>query len=230
MDDLRLDLRQALRSFAKNPAFSAVVVLTLALGIGANTAIFSLMDQVLVRQLPVKDPERLVLLDAPGAFSGRSSSHSNTFIPLSHPMFERLRDRDSPFSSMLAEFTTDIHLGAAGQTDDVHGDLVSGGYFDALGLRPAVGRLFTKDDDRVPGGHPLVVLGHGFWQRRFASDPAIVGSAVRVNDHPMTVIGVAPAGFHGIEVGQPVDVYVPLAMQVEVMPTWPKALGDWRTR
>jgi predicted permease len=230
MDDLRLDLRQALRSFAKNPAFTAVVVLTLALGIGANTAIFSLMDQVLVRLLPVKDAQRLVLLDGPGSFSGRTSSHSNTFIPMSHPMFERLRDGNTVFAGMLAEYTTSIHLGEGGQTDDVRADLVSGTYFETLGLAPAAGRLFTREDDRVAGGHPVVVLGHGFWTRRFAADRGVIGRTVRVNDHPMTVVGVGPPGFHGIEVGESVDVYVPLAMQQQVQPTWPKALGDWRTR
>ncbi|HEU0093164.1 MAG TPA: ABC transporter permease, partial [Vicinamibacteria bacterium] len=230
MDDLRLDVRQALRSFVKNPAFTAVVVLTLALGIGANTAIFSLMDQVMMRLLPVKDPQRLVVLQSPGPFSGRSSSHSNTLVPMSHPMFEHLRDGSTVFQGVLAEFTAAIHLGEGGQTDDVQGDLVSGAYFETLGLRPALGRLFTRDDDRVPGGHPVVVLGHGFWTRRFAADRGVLGRSVRVNDQPMTVIGVAPAGFHGIEVGGSVDVYVPLAMQQQVLPTWPRALGDWRTR
>ena len=230
MDELRINIRYALRSFAKNPAFTAVVVLTLALGIGANTAIFSLMDQVLLRLLPVKDPNRLVILQGPGPFSGRASSHSNTLHVLSHPMFEHLRDQSTVFSGVLAEFTASIHLGEGGQTDDVHGDLVSGTYFETLGLQPALGRLFTRDDDRVPGGHPIVVLGHGFWTRRFAADRGIVGRSLRVNDTPMTVIGVAPPGFHGIEVGESVDVYVPLAMQQQVLPTWPRALGDWRTR
>ena len=230
MDHLRLDLRQALRTFVKNPGFTGVVVLTLALGIGANTAIFSLLDQVLVRLLPVKAPERLVLLHGPGSFSGRVSSHSNSFEPMSHPMFERLRDGNSIFAGMLAEYTTSVHLGDGGRTEDVHGDLVSGTYFEALGLKPALGRLFTREDDRVAGAHPLVVLGHGFWTRHFGADPGVVGRTVRVNDHPMTIVGVAPAGFHGIEVGESVEVYVPLAMQQQVMPTWPKALGDWRTR
>jgi len=231
MDDLRLDIRQALRGFLKNPAFTAVVVLTLALGIGANTAIFSLMDQVLVRLLPVKEPARLVLLHAPGPFSGRMSSHYNSFLPLSGPMFERLRDGNTVFDGMLAEYPSAVHFGAGGQTDDVRGDLVSGTYFDTLGLRPAAGRLFTRDDDRVAGAHPVVVISHGYWTRRFAANPSVIGSTVRVNDHPMTVVGVAPAGFHGIEVGETTDVYVPLAMQKQVLPTWPadRGIGDWRT-
>ncbi|HUG52050.1 MAG TPA: ABC transporter permease [Vicinamibacteria bacterium] len=230
MDDLRLDLRQALRSFTKNPTFTAVVVLTLALGIGANTAIFSLLDQVLVRPLPVAKPEQLVLLHGPGAFSGSSSSHANSFTPLSHAMFERLRAGNTVFTNVLAEWSMAVHLTAGGQTTDVRGDLVSGTYFETLGLAPWRGRLFTAEDDRVPGGHPVVVLGHGFWTRRFAADPGLVGQTVRVNDHAMTVVGVAPPGFHGITVGESVDLYVPLAMQAQVLPTWPKALGDWRIR
>ncbi|HEU0105138.1 MAG TPA: ABC transporter permease, partial [Vicinamibacteria bacterium] len=230
MEKLMQDLRYAVRSLLASPGFTVIAVLTLALGIGANTAIFSLMDQVMMRLLPVKDPGRLVLVQGPGPFSGRASSHSNTVQTMSHPMFEHLRDAGTVFSGVLAEYTASIHLGDGGQTDDVHGDLVSGTYFETLGLRPALGRLFTPDDDRVPGGHPVVVLGHGFWTRRFAADRGVLGRSLRVNDTAMTVIGVAPAGFHGIEVGESVDVYVPLAMQQQVLPTWPRALGDWRTR
>ncbi len=112
----------------------------------------------------------------------------------------------------------------------MNGDLVSGTFFEVLGVKAAAGRLFTAEDDRTPGAHPVVVLGHGFWTRRFAADPKIVGRAVSVNSHPMTVIGVAAPGFHGIEVGQSVDVYVPLMMQAQVLPTWERGLGDWRTR
>ena len=159
MDELGINIRQALRSFVKNPAFTAVVVLTLALGIGANTAIFSLMDQVLLRLLPVKDPDRLVILQGPGPISGRVSSHFNTLQTMSHPMFEAPPRSEAPCSPACSrEYTASIHLGEGGQTDDVHGDLVSGHLFrDA---RPASRRraaCSTRDDDRVPGGHPVVV-------------------------------------------------------------------------
>ena len=229
MDDLGQDLRLALRAFVKNPAFTAVVVLTLALGIGANTAIFTLMDQVLLRFLPVEDPERLVILDAPGQFSGSSHSH-NQLAPISHPMFEGLRDRNTVFAGVLAHYTAPVHLTSGSQTDSVNGDLVSGTFFDVLGLKPAAGRLFTPDDDRIPGGHPVVVLSHGFWTRRFGGDPKVVGQTVRVNDHPMTVIGVSPRGFHGVEVGEAEDVFVPIMMQAQVIPTWDRGVGDWRAR
>ncbi len=229
MDDLGQDLRLAFRSFVKSPAFTAVVVLTLALGIGANTAIFTLMDQVLLRLLPVDDPERLVILDAPGQFSGSSHSH-NQLAPISHPMFEGLRDRNTVFAGVLAHYTAPVHLTSGSQTDSVNGDLVSGTFFDVLGLKPAAGRLFTPDDDRIPGGHPVVVLSHGFWTRRFGGDPKVVGQTVRVNDHPMTVIGVSPRGFHGVEVGEAEDVFVPIMMQAQVIPTWDRGVGDWRAR
>jgi predicted permease len=230
MDDLGQDLRLALRAFVKNPAFTLVVVLTLALGIGANTAIFTLMDQVLLRLLPVEDPERLVILDGPGTSSGSTHRHSNTLTPLSHPMFEGLRDRNAVFDGVLAHYTTPLHLTVGSQTDAVNGDLVSGTFFQVLGVKPAAGRLLTPEDDRVPGGHPVVVLSHGFWTRRFGGDPKVVGQAVRVNDQPMTVVGIGPPGFHGVEVGESVDVFVPLMMQPQVIPTWSRGIGEWRVR
>jgi predicted permease len=230
MFEVQQDLRYALRGFVRTPAFTLVVVLTLALGIGANAAIFGLADQILLRTLPVRAPERLVLLHAPGPFSGASHNHNDNLEPLSHPMFEALRDRNQVFSGVLAHYAVPVHLTAGSDTESVSGDLVSGTFFDVLGVEPSVGRLFHADDDRAPGAHPLVVLGHEYWTRRFGSDPAVVGRGVRVNGTPMTVIGVAPRGFHGIEVGESMDLYVPLMMQHEVLPTWPRGLGDWRTR
>ena len=230
MDDLGQDLRYALRTLASKPGFTLVVVLTLALGIGANTAIFTLMDQVLFRLLPVKEPERLVVVDAPGPFSGQSHNHSDTLTPMSHPLFLELRDKSGAFEGALAEYTTPLHVSVGNQTDPVDGVLVSGTFFDVLGLRPAAGRLLGADDDRTPGAHPVVVLGHGFWTRRFAADPRAVGQTLLVNGQRMTVVGVAPAGFHGIDVGESPDVYVPLMMLPQVVPTWTRGLGDWRVR
>ncbi len=230
MGGLWTDLKLAARVFRKSPAFVAIVVVTIALGSGANTAIFTLLDQVMLRFLPVERPDRLVVLHAPGAFSGWTSQQSDTVIPISHPMFEGLRDRTPAFAGVLAHYPSSVHLSVGGQVDDVDGDMVSGSFFQVLGLRPALGRLFTPEDDRVPSGHPVVVLGHAFFQRRFGGDAGVVGRTVSINNHPMTVVGVAPPGFDGIEVGGPVDVYVPLAMQQEVRPTWGKRLGEWRSR
>jgi predicted permease len=224
------DLRLALRVFWNSPAFAAIVVLTLALGSGANTAIFTLLDQVMLRPLPVERPDRLVVLSAPGPFSGWSSNESETLMPLSQPVYEGLRDRTAAFQGALAHYWTSFHLSVDGQTENVSGDMVSGSFFPVLGLRAARGRLFTPDDDRTPSAHPVVVLGHGFFERRFGGDPAVVGRTVSVNNHPMTVVGVAPRGFNGAELSTAIDVYVPLAMQREVAPTWGNRLGDWRSR
>ncbi len=230
MDDFSQDLRYALRTLAKNPGFAAVVIVTLALGIGANTAIFSLLDQVLLRLLPVQEPERLVVLDAPGAFSGSSHVQSDTLTPISHPMFEALRDRSEVFENVLAHYSAPVHLTAGATTENASADIVSGSYFPTLGLKPAHGRLLGPQDDQDNGAHAVVVLGHGFWSRRFGADPKLVGQPVLVNSQPMVVVGVAPLGFTGIEIGSEVDVYVPLAMLHQAIPNWPRGLDDWRTR
>jgi predicted permease len=230
MEDIGQDLKFALRALVKNPGFTLVVVLTLALGIGANTAIFSLMDQILLRLLPVKEPERLVLLSGPGAFSGTVSSHSDTVEPFSHPMYEGLRDKNTVFDGVLGEYSTAVHLTVGKDTENVRADLVSGTFFEVLGLAPAAGRLFTPSDDKTPGGHPVVVLSHAYWVRRFGGAASAVGQTVGVNNEPMTIVGVAPRGFHGVEVGEPVDVFVPLMMQARVIPTWLRGVGDWRAR
>jgi predicted permease len=230
MEMLRQDVRFALRSFAKSPGFTSVVVLTLALGIGANAAIFGLMDQVMFRLLPVRDPGRLVILNAPGEFSGRTSTQSDNLTPISLPMYEGLRDHNTVFSGMLAHWLTAVHFADGPQTENVDADLVSGTYFGVLGLAPATGRLIGPEDDRTPGAHPVVVLGHRFFQSRLGGDPGVVGRSVRINGHPMTVIGVAPAGFHGVEVGSSVDLFIPIAMQAQVLPHWKPVHGDWRSR
>ena len=230
MNGFGQDLKVACRVFWKSPAFAAIVVLTLALGSGVNTAIFTLLDQVMLRALPVARPDRLVVLHAPGPFSGWSEVNSDTVIPMSHPMFEGLRDRTAAFSGALAHAGASVHLTVDGATEAVRGDMVSGGFFEVLGLRAAHGRLLTPDDDRVPSGHPVVVIGHGYFERRFGGDASVVGRSVNVNNHPMTIVGVAPPGFHGVEVGSAVDVYAPLAMQQELQPTWGKRTGDWRSR
>jgi predicted permease len=230
MNGLGQDLKLALRVLWKSPAFAGIVILTLALGSGANAAIFTLLDQVMLRALPVERPERLVVLSAPGPFSGWSSIQSDTVIPLSQPAYEGLRDRTPAFQGALAHYWAGFHLSVDGQTENVSGDMVSGSFFQVLGLRPAHGRLFTPDDDRTPSRHPVVVLGHAFFERRFGGDPAVVGRTVAVNNHAMTVVGVAPRGFNGVELGTAIDVYVPLAMQNEVQPTWGNRLGEWRSR
>ena len=157
MSTLIQDLRYAVRTLTRTPAFTIVVVLTLALGIGANTAIFSLMDQVLLRLLPVKDPRELVQLDGPGTFRGRTSN-ARTF---SHPMYRDLRDRNDVFTGLVARTPATATLTYRGQTERVDAELISGNTFAVLGVQPMLGRALTDDDDRVPGAHPVVVLSYG---------------------------------------------------------------------
>jgi predicted permease len=216
MDTLRQDLTYALRTLRRNPGFASVVILTLGLGIGANAAIFTILDQVLLRQLPVQKPDELVMLDGPGPFSGRTHN-DHTF---SYPMYQDIRDRNQVMSGVLARFPASITLTYKGQAERADSEAVSGNYFDVLGVRPALGRLLSPDDDRAPGGHPVVVLTHGFWQRRFSRDTSILNQTLHVNGTPMTVVGVAPRGFVGTDVVSAPDVFVPLMMKGQITPTW----------
>jgi putative ABC transport system permease protein len=216
MQSIWRDIRHTARALRKTPGFTAVVLFTLALGIGANTAIFSLMDQVILRSLPVRDPSQLVLLDGPGAFQGRTFN-AQTF---SYPMYSDFRDQNRVFSGLLARFPAAMTVGWKGQAERVQGDLVSGNYFDVLGVRPALGRVFTAADDRIPGAHPVAVLSYGFWQRRFAGDPSVLNQTLTVNGHPLTIVGVSASGFSGVQVGTSSDVMVPLMMKPLMTPTW----------
>jgi predicted permease len=216
MVNLSQNIRHAASTLLKAPAFTVIVVSTLALGIGANTAIFSLTDQVLLRLLPVKDPQQLVLLDGPGAFQGRAFN-DGTF---SFPMYRDFRDQTTVFSGVIARFPAPLTMTATGgQAERVNGELVTGNFFDVLGVRPLVGRLFTPDDDRTPGGHPVAVLTHDYWARRFASDPGVLNRTIALNGMPMTIIGVVPPGFHGIVIGESPDVMVPVMMKAQMTPT-----------
>jgi predicted permease len=216
MDWLTHDLRYASRTLVKAPGFTSIVVLTLALGIGANTAIFTLMDQVLVRALPVQDPASLVTFDAPGPNHGRfEGDHAFSF-----PMYVDFRDRNTVFSDVFARFPIALTMLHENRSERVKGDLVTGTYFRALGLHAAAGRLFGPSDDVVPGGHPIAVLSHGFWLRRFGGTQAIIGRTIRLNGQPMTVVGVGPAGFNGTDTGRAPDVFVPVAMKAQMTPTY----------
>ena len=215
------DLRYALRTLLKAPAFTIVVVLTLALGIGANAAIFSLTDQVLLRLLPVQDPEQLVLLDGPGAFQGRTFNNG-TF---SYPMYRDFRDQNTVFSGVFARFPTPLTLMTNGQAERVSAELVTGNYFETLGAKAHLGRTLTPDDDRTPGGHPIVVLSHNYWMRRFAGDPAVLNQTITLNGLPMTIVGVTSPGFYGVVVGENPDVMVPVMMKKLMTPTWDDLLN-----
>lgn len=210
------DLKHALRVLRKNPAFTTVVVLTLGLGIGANASIFSLMDQVLLRSLPVRNPGELVQLDGPGAFRGRTFN-AQTF---SYPMYKDFRDRNEVFTGVLGRFPTAMTVVWNGQSERASGELVSGNFFEVLGVRPEVGRLFNEADDRTPGAHPVAVLSHGFWSRRFGADPSVLNQTLVVNGHALTIVGVSARGFNGLQIGSNADVMVPLMMKAQMTPTW----------
>jgi putative ABC transport system permease protein len=226
MTNLWQDIRFGLRMLGKNPGFSAIAVLTLALGIGANTAIFSLINQILLRQLPVRNPSEIVVLHAPGPVTGHVSDDGDYSESFSYLMYKGLREGGASVCDMLARYRFDASIADHGKTERGSGELVSGNYFEVLGVRPAIGRVFTLDDDRVPGGHPLVVLSHSYWTRHFGGDPGVLNKSVLVNNVEMTVIGVSRAGFSGVQVGQNPDIFVPMMMASQ-MTTGRDTLEGW---
>jgi predicted permease len=213
------DLRFALRMLRKNPGFACVVIAILALGIGANAAIFSLTDKVLVQFLPATNPDQLVLLATSDQRSGAEGSFS-----FSYPMYQDLRDKNDVFSGVLARGGAQMNISYADQTEPVGADLVSGNYFQVLGVRPWAGRLLTQDDDRTPSAHPVAVISYRFWERRFGKDPSIVGKTILANEYPLTVIGVTPPGFYGVYLSSTPDVWVPLMMTPVFNPLPPTRL------
>jgi len=220
METLWQDLRYGIRHLRTHPGFTLVAVMTLALGIGANTAIFSLTDQILLRLLPVQKPEELVVLRSPGPKTGHVSSDGDDAASFSYPLYKDLRDRNNVFSGLLARYAVSLSVAGEGQTERARGELVSGNYFDVLGVRAALGRVFTNDDDRLPGAHPVVVLSHGYWTRRLGADPTMLNKTLVVNGTPMTVIGVARAGFYGVQVGEMPEVFIPMTMKAQITPNW----------
>ena len=222
------DFSFSLRTLLRSPIFAAVAVVSLALGIGANTAIFSLVDQVILRLLPVRNPQSLVLLHREYNLDG-SSTADNYESVFSFPMYRELRDYASCFDGVIARTGSSVTLIDNGAAESVDADIVSGNFFNVLGVAPAAGRLFTTDDDRTPGAHPVVVLSHRFWAKRFAAAPSVVGRKLAVNGTPMTVIGVAAVGFNGIFSGNDPDLYMPLMEQRVMKPTW-DALDDAQFR
>ncbi len=219
--ELAGDLRLAARGLAKSPGFTLAVVLSLALGIGANTAVFSLIDALLLKSLPVAEPGRLVALgDTSRVYSLSQGSLRSDLASV--PMYERLRDQNRVFTGLFASGRTGrLRLGetSSGAGEWVRGRLVSGNYFAVLGVSAFLGRTFTGADERGgPGSAPYVVLSHEYWQRHFGSDPGIVGKALVLNGYPLTVVGVGPPGFFGEIVGRPSDLWIPLVMQPSVEP------------
>ncbi len=221
------DFRFALRTLRRGPLFGAVAVLSLALGIGANASIFSLLEQVLYRSLPVRDPRALVVFHADDHSSGtRSSDNSQTVF--SYPMYQDLRDRAQALSGVAARAGAPVSVSWNGQTERARAEIVSGNLFEVLGVSAAIGRTLTAEDDGAPGAHPVVMLSHDYWVRRFAADPGVLNQKVAINGHPMVVVGVAPERFRGVLSGEDPEVLAPIAMKRELTPTW-DGLTDRRT-
>jgi putative ABC transport system permease protein len=210
-----LNLKFALRTLFKTPFVTIVAIASLALGIGANAAIFSLFNQILLRPLPVPEADRLVNLAAPGPKPGSQScgQAGDCDSVFSYAMFRDLERVQTPFTGIAAHLPFGANLSAHGQTENGQGLLVSGGYFRVLGLAPAVGRLLASDDDKTPGESHVVVLGYTYWQRRFGEDPGAVGQPLIVNGQTMTIVGVAPRGFDGTTLGVRPQVYAPITMR-----------------
>lgn len=216
MGDVWADLRYAVRTLGRSPLFATVAILSLALGIGANTAVFTLLDQVVLRLLPVKNPQELVLLTSRGSHYG-SNTGANA---LSYPMYKDFRDQNQVFSGVLCRYMLPLSVGVEGQTERLAGELVSGNYFEVLGVGAAIGRTITPDDDRESGAQPVAVLSYDYWLERFGRDPQIVGKELIVNGHKLTIIGVSEKGFDGTEVGFPPKMRIPVAMKKEMTPGW----------
>ncbi|HEY6390630.1 MAG TPA: ABC transporter permease, partial [Bryobacteraceae bacterium] len=222
MNGLWQDLRFAARTLLARPGFLIVALLSLGLGIGANTAIFSLIDAVMLRILPVSHPERLVLLTDPG-WSGVAveTTERGTRNVLSYPEFEQLRVHNSVFSGMFAAQSAlsdlEVLTGRGQQSVKAHVQLVSGEFFDVLGVQPILGRAFTPQEDRVQGANPVGVISYGFWQREFSGDASVIGRTVRVGQSSIQILGVTPAGFRGVLVGADADLWIPITMQPQVL-------------
>jgi len=223
MGNLLKDLRYGFRMLAKNPGFTTVVVLCLALGIGANTAIFALIDTLLLKQLPVENPASLVILTDPTSTGVSIGSQKGQRDFLSYPEYVYLRDHTQVFSSM---FASESHLsqqnvslnGTGSAIEQVQARLVSGEYFPTLGVHALLGRVFTTEDDRSSGANPLAVISYNYWKRRFALDPSVIGKSLQLHATIFTIIGVTPQGFFGETVGESPDVWFPMTMQSKVMP------------
>jgi len=196
------DLRYGLRVLRRNPGFTAVVVVTLALGIGANTTVFSLFNAILLRELPVKEPHRLVNL---------GPSHS-----FSYPDYLDFRDQSQAFEGLCAYYPATASLSGEGTPERVQGEVVTASYFSVMGVQPKLGRAFLSAEDQAPAA--VVILSHGVWVRRFGADPGTVGRTVRINSDTYTVVGIAPAGFQGARRGLAADFWVPMPMAARIMP------------
>jgi predicted permease len=221
-ESLLQDMSYGVRSMLRSPALTVVALLSLGLGIGANTAIFSLLDAVMLRSLPVKDPSQLVLLGK-GDWNGISDAFAVTEL-YSYPFYREMQKRNEVFSDVAAIFSmsNNIHGTVEGrdEAEPMHIQLVSGTYFSALGINAIMGRALTDDDDNSEGDHPVAVISYAWWNRSLARDPSVLSKKLKVGDTTFNIIGVAPPEFFGTKVGQAPDIWIPLSMMKNVPPNW----------
>lgn len=225
LDTFWQDAKSGGRQLRLNPGFALTAAASLALGIGATTAIFTLFDQVLLRLLPVQRPEELVQLRMEGGrFGSQSGDGLHTF---SHPLYLALRERMTKVSGLTGQRLLRTSLVREDGAEMISAGLVAGNFFEVLGVKPEHGRVFTVDDDRRPEAHPVAVLQYSFWRNRFGGRTDVIGSAIRLNGKAFTVVGVAQPGFEGTDVGLPTQVWVPVMMKLSLTPTW-DSLADER--
>jgi putative ABC transport system permease protein len=232
MNTITNDLKFALRQLRRSPALALTAVLTLALGIGANTAIFSLLDQALLRSLPVRDPKQLVVLEGTGTawqghFMDRGGDPQAYF---SYPMYKDLRDRNSVFSGLIATGSTPSSFTYNNSSQLVDTEIVSGNYFTMLGVAPSMGRLFTQAEDSQKDANPVAVLSYDFWKTRLGADPTIVGSNVTINGHGFQVVGVSGRGFRSAVWGETPGLFVPMSMAAQIAPGEDARITDHKER
>ena len=218
--DLIQDARYAVRQFRRNPGFTLVAVLTLALGNGANTSVFTVLNGILLKMLPVKDPQQLAVVGDPTRASSRSNGTPRTDV-FSYPLYREIRDHNSVFNGLSAG-ATDHHIevdpgNSQFPDQQITGRMVSGNYFTVLGVQPAAGRLFGDGDDTAEGANPVVVLSFEYWHQKFSGSGSIINKDIRLNGFPFTVIGVAPPAFDGDVVGERMNLFVPLSMQPQIV-------------
>ena len=221
MTSIVQDIQYAARSLRKAPLFAAIAVTSVALGIGANAAVFTLLDQVVLRLMPVKVPSALVQVTV----AENSESYGGGMgdgTELSYPMYTDFRDHNTVFDGMFCRYSDAMHVGDGGRSERVNGELVSGTFFQVLGVTAAIGRTLEPSDDRVVSGSPVAVLSYDYWRARFGGSRDVVGRKLVINGHPFTVIGVSRQGFTGIDLGNPPQVYVPITMQPQLGPSWLK--------
>jgi predicted permease len=225
LENLWRDIRYGVRQLRRNPLFTTVAIATLAIGIGANTAVFTLLDQLVLRLLPVKDPSHLVMIWPDGPNFGNNNGER----AVSYPFCQDLR-KSPALESVMCAYNTYEAVTIDGATESLNVELVSGNYFDTLGVKPALGRVFSSAaDDQVWSGSPSIVLSYRYWQEKFGGDPEVIGKKILVNNYPMNIVGVSAAGFSGVDPAQSPHLRIPLLM-LPVLPTDGEKLPDRRTQ